>query len=39
VNLKLKIFRGSGNTLGTRGNDYDINENPNLGFCIAAKLK
>lgn len=31
--------RGSGNTLGTWGNDYDIIENPNLGFSIAAKLK
>jgi 2-polyprenyl-3-methyl-5-hydroxy-6-metoxy-1,4-benzoquinol methylase len=31
--------RGSGNTFGTWGNDYDISTNPNLGFNIAAKLK
>jgi 2-polyprenyl-3-methyl-5-hydroxy-6-metoxy-1,4-benzoquinol methylase len=31
--------RGSGNPLGTWGNDYDIKVNPSIGFCIAAKLK
>jgi 2-polyprenyl-3-methyl-5-hydroxy-6-metoxy-1,4-benzoquinol methylase len=31
--------RGSGNTLGTWGNDYNIKENPNMGFSIAARLK
>jgi SAM-dependent methyltransferase len=31
--------RGSGNTFGTWGNDYDIQSDPGMGFAIAARLK
>jgi 2-polyprenyl-3-methyl-5-hydroxy-6-metoxy-1,4-benzoquinol methylase len=31
--------RGTGNSLGTWGGDYDLSKNPDLGFSIAAKLK